>query len=387
MARREVGVFTGWIAYTYSRAYRTRDPRIDPVEYPWVLDQPHVLTLVGTRPISAHWRLGGRLRLASGNPITPVAGSYYDATAHKYVALDGAIMSERLPAFAQLDSRLDRTWRHWDLYFDIQNITNNDNVEGVDYSTDYKQRTYTTGLPILPSSGRIYRAQLAQSVAVHAVRVLRLRHPQRIDERLREHDGDVVRATVVVRGADQVLGDDLERIAARHDLADHPVVDEVRQAVAAQQEDVVVLRHQLVVLALDGRIEPDRADDHVACRRAQRADQIRPVLIQVAQRVVARQLLQHPVAKQVRTRVAAVADVDEDLLAAEADRRRAHAVTRRIAERPLEHRRVRCLHRRDERVLPGRRRWIAGLERVHDRAARDVLRRLPRRVRRVRRHG
>lgn len=159
MARREVGAFTGWIAYTYSRAYRTRDPRIDPVEYPWVLDQPNVLTLVGTRPISAHWRLGGRLRLASGNPITPVAGSYYDAAAHKYVALDGAIMSERLPAFAQLDVRLDRAWRHWDLYIDIQNITNNENVEGVDYSTDYTQRTYTAGLPILPSIGLIYRSQ------------------------------------------------------------------------------------------------------------------------------------------------------------------------------------------------------------------------------------
>ena len=156
LARRELGATTGWIAYTYARAWRTGDPRRDPTEYPYVLDQPHVLTVVATRPLGPHWRLGGRLRLASGNPYTPVAGSYFDSTQHKWVAIDGPLLSQRLPAFAQLDLRIDRTWRHWDLYLDIQNVTNRDNVEGIDYSADYMQRTYTTGLPILPSIGLIY---------------------------------------------------------------------------------------------------------------------------------------------------------------------------------------------------------------------------------------
>jgi TonB dependent receptor len=159
MARRDVGAVTGWIAYTYGRAYRTRDPRLDSVEYPWVLDQPHVLTIVATRPLGDHWRIGGRLRLASGNPITPVAGAYFDQSSHKWVALDGPLLSERLPAFSQLDFRVDRMWRHWDLYFDIQNITNHENVEGVTYTVDYSMRTYTTGLPLLPSIGLIYRAR------------------------------------------------------------------------------------------------------------------------------------------------------------------------------------------------------------------------------------
>jgi hypothetical protein len=159
LARKEVGAITGWIAYTYARSWRTGDPDHDPAEYPYVLDQPHVVTVVATRPLGTHWRLGGRLRLASGNPYTPVAGSYFDGNQHKWIAIDGPILSERLPAFAQLDLRVDRTWRHWDLYLDIQNVTNHENVEGIDYSANYMQSTYTTGLPILPSIGVVYHAQ------------------------------------------------------------------------------------------------------------------------------------------------------------------------------------------------------------------------------------
>ncbi|HEY6099382.1 MAG TPA: hypothetical protein VIW03_08130 [Anaeromyxobacter sp.] len=65
--------------------------------------------------------------------------------------------SDRLPAFAQLDLRVDRTWtyRTWKLalYLDVQNQTNRGNVEGYTYSYDYARRTPSTGLPILPILG------------------------------------------------------------------------------------------------------------------------------------------------------------------------------------------------------------------------------------------
>jgi hypothetical protein len=162
MARRDIGRFTGWIAYAYARAWRTGDPAMDPKLYPYVLDQPHILTAVGTLPIGEHWRIGGRARLASGNPYTPVAGVMVDPQTEKAVPIDGAILSQRLPTFAQLDLRVDRIWRRrggvWDFYLDVQNVTNNANVEGVTYSTDYLHRYYTTGLPIFPSLGVEYRA-------------------------------------------------------------------------------------------------------------------------------------------------------------------------------------------------------------------------------------
>jgi hypothetical protein len=59
--------------------------------------------------------------------------------------------------FHQLDIRVDQTWQftHWKLsaYLDVQNVYNAANVEGLSYNYDYTRRTYTTGLPIIPSLG------------------------------------------------------------------------------------------------------------------------------------------------------------------------------------------------------------------------------------------
>ncbi len=157
--RRDLGRTTGWLTYTWSRSLRTGDPRRDPTYYPYVLDQPHVATLLVTRSIG-RWRVGGRLRVASGNPITPVAGAYYDEVATEWIAISGPILSERLPAFVQLDLRIDRTWkRRWgtiDLFLDVQNTTNRANPEGVTYNEDFSQRRYTRGLPIFPALGVEY---------------------------------------------------------------------------------------------------------------------------------------------------------------------------------------------------------------------------------------
>lgn len=76
------------------------------------------------------------------------------------VAIDGPILSERLPAFFQLDLRVDHAWRRpWgvlNLYIDVQNVTNRRNAEGVTYNEDYTQRSFTRGLPIFPSIGVEY---------------------------------------------------------------------------------------------------------------------------------------------------------------------------------------------------------------------------------------
>jgi hypothetical protein len=67
------------------------------------------------------------------------------------------VSSERLPLFHALDVRVDKTWKFdaWKLafYVDIQNIYNQENVEGLRYNFNYTEREYTTGLPILPSLG------------------------------------------------------------------------------------------------------------------------------------------------------------------------------------------------------------------------------------------
>ena len=42
------------------------------------------------------------------------------------------------------------------LYFDLQNVVNRHNAEGLTYNTDYTRPSYTNGLPIFPSIGVEY---------------------------------------------------------------------------------------------------------------------------------------------------------------------------------------------------------------------------------------
>ena len=160
IARRNLGPWTGWISYAYARSYRT-NPTRDDTAHPYVLDQPHSLTIVGTTELG-RWRFGGRLRYTTGNPYTPVAGAYAKSSGD-WVPVDGALLSQRLPDFFQLDVRVDRTWqRPWgttgtmNLYLDLQNVVNRQNPEGVTYNRDYTRLSYTSGLPIFPSIGVEY---------------------------------------------------------------------------------------------------------------------------------------------------------------------------------------------------------------------------------------
>jgi hypothetical protein len=157
MVRKDVGDVTGWIAYTYARSFRRGDPETHPDWLPYVLDQPHLVTAVASWRAGEHWRFGGRLRFSSGNPYTPVAASYQPPDSHDWRAIDGALLSERLPYFAQLDLRVDRRWvRRWGTivaFLDLQNATNRSNAEGVTYNDDYTRRSYTRGLPVFPSFG------------------------------------------------------------------------------------------------------------------------------------------------------------------------------------------------------------------------------------------
>jgi len=157
IARRNTGRWTGWIAYTYARSWR-QNPVHGPGDLPYVLDQPHSLTLLATTALGDGWRVGGRLRYTTGNPFTPVDHAVMSGS--QYVAIDGPLLSQRLPAFLQLDLRLDHAWRRsWgvlNLYLDVQNVTNRANPEGVTYNNDYSQRSYTTGLPVFPSIGVEY---------------------------------------------------------------------------------------------------------------------------------------------------------------------------------------------------------------------------------------
>lgn len=161
--------FFGWVAYTLSRSLRTPLPGAE--EQPVNFDQTHILTALGSYRLGGGFEFGARFRLVSGNLVTPNVCNYelegcipnranamYNAAAGTYVAIPySGPASERLPMFHQLDLRLDKRWRfkrwQFSMYLDVQNVYNNQNVEGLDYNFNYTARQYVTGLPILPSIG------------------------------------------------------------------------------------------------------------------------------------------------------------------------------------------------------------------------------------------
>jgi len=147
--------FSGWLAYTFQRSLRTDGPGT--AERRFEFDQPHILTLVGTYSFPRGWSAGARFRWVSGNPLTPVQGSVYDAAQGTFVPLFGPKLSDRLGPFHQLDVRVDKTWtyRTWrlSLYLDVQNVYNHGNPEGRTYNFDYSEDQALTGLPVLPILG------------------------------------------------------------------------------------------------------------------------------------------------------------------------------------------------------------------------------------------
>jgi hypothetical protein len=74
-----------------------------------------------------------------------------------YIPIRGGIFSERMGGFFQLDLRLDKKWIYntWIMtaYLDIQNITNRENPERINYSYDYRQSGVVAGVPLLPTLG------------------------------------------------------------------------------------------------------------------------------------------------------------------------------------------------------------------------------------------
>ncbi len=156
LARKQLtGSVFAWVAYTLNKSERQPNG-----SEPWRLsdfDQTHILTVVGVWKLPKNWQIGGRFRLVSGNPYTPYTGGVLDASTGGYVPISGPINSRRLPAFHQLDIRIDKSfvWRRakLSLYLDVQNVYNHQNSEFQNWAYDFSRSQPIAGLPIIPSLG------------------------------------------------------------------------------------------------------------------------------------------------------------------------------------------------------------------------------------------
>lgn len=147
--------FFGWMSYTLAWSERQ-----DAVDLPWRpsdYDQRHAWTgLLGWLSESA-WEAGLRARVATGYPRSSVVGAYQDNRRDLYMPLFGGQNDIRLPTFFQMDVRVAKTFDIRDskleTSFEIQNVTNQSNVEEYLYNADYSEQGAIEGLPILPVLG------------------------------------------------------------------------------------------------------------------------------------------------------------------------------------------------------------------------------------------
>ena len=145
----------GWVSYTLSRSTRIDAPGERRKLFDF--DQTHILTIIGSYKFKRGWQFGARFRLVSGNPFTAIKNGIVDTQSGVYLPLNGPINGDRLPAFHQLDLRLDKTWvlpiLQVTLYVDVQNVYNRQNPEFINYAYDFQSFSTINSLPIIPSIG------------------------------------------------------------------------------------------------------------------------------------------------------------------------------------------------------------------------------------------
>jgi TonB family protein len=144
----------GFLSYTLSRSERN-DHGTEWRLFNW--DQTHMLTVAVSYRLGRGWDLSGTFRYVTGNPITPVVGSIYNANTDTYKPVYGAINSDRSNAFHRLDLRIEKGWRvrtgSIAAYLDVQNAYDRHNEEGRAYNFNFTQSGVIAGLPLLPSVG------------------------------------------------------------------------------------------------------------------------------------------------------------------------------------------------------------------------------------------
>lgn len=125
--------FQGWygiVSYTY---VRSEFSGIDGEFVPSAWDSRHLVSLTGGKKFKRNWEVGGRFLLSGGLPFTPFDVENSLIIQNWNVNRSGLpdysrLNSQRIPAFHQLDIRIDKKWffEKWslNLFLDVQNVYN-----------------------------------------------------------------------------------------------------------------------------------------------------------------------------------------------------------------------------------------------------------------------
>ena len=152
--RRAVDGLSGWVSYGYGHA-RKHDARTGE-SYDADYGQTHMVNAYATYRLSGRTGVSARLRYGSNFPIAgyfqKIGDEYYVTTAKN---------GERLPAYARLDLRAERTFTYrrsrLTLFLETLNTFNRRNAATGDFGINFSNLVVSDlleeGLPFLPSAG------------------------------------------------------------------------------------------------------------------------------------------------------------------------------------------------------------------------------------------
>ena len=119
LARKNIGKFTGWVSYTYSRSFRTIPEISFGREYRSPYDRPHNIVIVGSYDVTPRITLAANWIYNTGQPVTfPYAQYTIDGVT--YAVYNNKRNESRYPDYHRLDlsftcklGKLDgRRWQH-----------------------------------------------------------------------------------------------------------------------------------------------------------------------------------------------------------------------------------------------------------------------------------
>jgi hypothetical protein len=173
LQRRSANRLSGWLGYTLTyareRNFVFADPSLpasnnligaDTPYYSTLEDQRHSFNAFGTYRLTPTINFSGKVLYGSGYPVP---SGNYEQVGNSYNEV--GFNTVRLPAYARLDLRCDKSWafEHWKLtlYGEVLNLTNHDNRIYV-YNTGVNpitlQSTIQTEreLPVTPTAGLVF---------------------------------------------------------------------------------------------------------------------------------------------------------------------------------------------------------------------------------------
>lgn len=133
----QLGDWSAWASYAWSSVLRSSGHGFYDADF----SQPHVGNLALQWRSQGGLTLGGRWRLASGIPYTPVRSRSFDASTGRWAPVFGATNSERLAPYQRVDLRVEQALGSkmgaWRIFGECFNAFDALNVTSVTYEDDY----------------------------------------------------------------------------------------------------------------------------------------------------------------------------------------------------------------------------------------------------------